>query len=257
MISWPSKDPGATLDFVYHIPLDAGDSIANIGDVTFTPLSGTVTVPSKSLASSPTTTTDANGVAVFGQDLTVWLSGGADGETDIFEVAWTTVNSRTNDDIIMLAVVSKNVPALVLTGYVKPTPAHLAIKYPAFASVDAETVQFWLTDAERFVGTSWSEGDYAAGLMALAAHNMALAGYGADPSLASIPAGATSFRMGPLQISMTPQAANAKLAGDLTSTRYGVEFTALQRRNVGGPLIAPTGVPVDCLDRFAPFGWLF
>ena len=38
------------------------------------------------------------------------------------------------------------------------------------------TIRTWLTDAERFVDRSWAEGDYAAALMAKAAHEMVLLG---------------------------------------------------------------------------------
>lgn len=247
MTSWPAKDPSATLDFVYRIPLDPGDSVANLAAVSFTRLSGTVTIQSQSLAASPNTTTDG-----FGQDFTVWLSGGADQETDVFKIAWTTVQSRANDDIITLAVATNQLPTLDLVGFTAPLPGHLVARYPAFSSVPFATIAFWLTDAQRFVTTAWRAKDYPVGLMALAAHNMAVAGLASNGPGVDVPAGVTDFRMGPLNISLTQQAANAKLAGDFTSTRYGVEYMTLLKANVGGPLVAPSGVPPYGVY---PVGW--
>jgi hypothetical protein len=240
MPSWPAKDPDAVTDYVYRIPLDAGDSIAS-GQATITKLTGTVAIDSQSLAAAPNTTADG-----YGQDLTVWLSGGADGETAVFRVAWTTVDTRHDDAVITLSVIESDVVPLVLTGYAKPAPAHLIIRYPAFADVDTATIAFWLKDAERFVTTAWSEGDYAAGLMSLAAHNMALNGLGKDSSaLAGVPAGVTALKSGSLAINMTPEAANARLAGGFGASIYGGEYVSLLKRNRGGPLVADTGVTPD------------
>jgi hypothetical protein len=146
--------------------------------------------------------------------------------------------------------------ALALTGYAKPAPAHLRQRYPAFASVDAGTIQYWLTDAERSVGVSWSEGDYAAALMALAAHNMALAGLGSDSAaLATVPAGVSRFKSGSLDVTLTDAAANARATGSLASTRYGQEYQVLLRRNRGGPLVSDSGViPPPAYPPFA-YGW--
>jgi hypothetical protein len=223
--TWVAKDPQAVLDYVYTIPLDEGDTVA---EYTFEQLSGYVAIDSESLT---------------GADVTAWLSGGTDGEIATFRVSWTTTLTRQDDAIILLPVAANEPAALVLTGYAKPTPAHLIMKYPAFASVSQATIAFWLTDAERFVGTSWLEGDYAAGLMSLAAHNMALAGLGSDAeSLVGVPAGLTSLKSGTLSLTFSQEAANARLGGGLASTRYGAEYAILLGANRGGPLVAPTGI---------------
>jgi hypothetical protein len=234
--TWPAKDPDAVLDYVYRIPLDAGDSVS--GQPAFTRLSGDVTIQTIAAVAAPSTTTEG-----YGQDLAVWLSGGTAGETSVFRVAWTTVQTRTDDDIITLPVSSHELEALTLTGHAKPLPGHLVLRYPAFAAVPAGTIQYWLTDAERFVGTSWLEGDYAAGLMSLAAHNMVLAGLGTDAeSLSGLPAGLTSMKSGSLSLTFSQEAANARLGGGLASTRYGAEYAILLGANCGGPLVAPTGI---------------
>lgn len=228
MSAWPSKDPDAVADYQYTIPLDIGDSVSSY---TLTLLVGTVVIDSDTRT---------------GAVVTAWISGGVDGETAVFRIAWVTTGGRDDDDVITLFVSSHEYEALDLTGYTKPLPPHLRARYPAFANVDAGTIQFWLTDAERYVTNAWTEGDYAAGLMALAAHNMALAGYGTDAAaLTGIPAGITRMKSGSFELGFTDSAANARATGALDSTRYGAEYQALLARNRGGPYITPTGMPPD------------
>lgn len=126
--------------------------------------------------------------------------------------------------------------------YVAPTPADLKLRYPAFADVADETVQYWLTDAERVVGETWREADRAVAMIAYAAHMMSETGALA----ASTPAGATamlsasgvtSFRSGSFSASISESAASAT---GLQATIYGREFLALQRASFGGPRLAWT-----------------
>lgn len=230
MPSWPPKDPDAVLDYLYTIPLDEGDSVTAS---TFTQLSGTVDIESQSRT---------------GAEWTIELSGGEDGETSVFRVEWETAAGREDDDIVTIAVIENAV--LALTGYAKPTPTHLIARYPAFASVAPQTIHYWLTDAERFVDQSWTEGDYAAALMALAAHNMSLAGLAtAAVSVGDIPPGITRMKSGSLELAFTDEAANNLAAGAYGSTRYGAEYLALMRRNRAGPRVMGTGaIPY-------PAGW--
>lgn len=124
--------------------------------------------------------------------------------------------------------------------YIAPTPADLKTRYPAFAAVADQTVQYWLTDAQRFVDTSWREVDYAPALMAAAAHWMARAGLGVGPA-AGIPAGVTSFRSGSFSVQIAEGAASASAAGGWASTIYGQEYRGMLYRNKGGP--RATGCP--------------
>jgi hypothetical protein len=94
---WPPKDPDAVFDYTYRIPLDALDSIAP-GQATITKLSGDVVIDSQSLAATPDTVD-----GVYGQVITIWLSGGTDGETALFQAEWTTVATRSDDALIQLA----------------------------------------------------------------------------------------------------------------------------------------------------------
>jgi hypothetical protein len=222
--TWPAKDPQAVLDYLYAIPLDEGDSVSSH---TFTKLQGDVVVDSQDRS---------------GANVTAFLSGGTDGETAVFRVAWDTLGGRTDDAIILLPVLANEPADLVLTGYAKPSAAHLILRYPAFASVPATTIRYWLTDAERYVTSAWSEGDYAAGLMALAAHNMVMSGLGAEAAAVSdVPAGITRMKSGSFELQFTESAANARASGGSDASRYGQEYALLLRRNRGGPYVMPTG----------------
>lgn len=229
MPSWPAKDPQAVADYRYNVALDAEDTLASI---TITKLSGSVT-----LESSPD---DAAGI-------TAWVSGGTDGETAVFRVDWTTAGGRTFDDIVTLPIAANEITALALTGYAKPSPAHLIARYPAFAAVSPATIQMWLTDAERYVDQSWAEGDYAAALMAKAAWEMAkkgLAAIGAaDAAIAMIPAGVTRFRSGAMDVSISDKAAEAAAAGGLSAGLYEEDFCALRRRSFAGPRVISAPYP--------------
>jgi hypothetical protein len=239
--TWSPKDPDAVLDYTYRIPLDASDSISS-GNVAITKLSGDVTIDSFTLAAAPDT-----GDGVFGQVVTVWLSGGTDGETALFQIAWTTVGTREDDALVQLPVISAELPVLALTGYDKPAAGHLLARYPAFAQVAPSTIGFWLTDAERYVTNAWGEGDYAAGLMALAAHNMALVGYGTSGALGDLPRGVSRFKSGSLDVTLTDAAANGS---GYDSTIYGAEYARLLRRNRAGPFVAPTGLaPAGAIEE--------
>lgn len=135
--------------------------------------------------------------------------------------------------------------------YEAPEPDDLIARYPAFTDVEVETIQYWLTDAERSVDESWTEGDYPVALMALAAHNMALAGLGTDDTVtADLPAGVTSLKSGALSVAFTEGAANARATGSFASTRYGAEFERLLRVNRGGPRITPTGTLPYATGRY-------
>lgn len=228
--TWPAKDPDAVTDYTFTIPLDEGDSVSSS---TFTKVSGDAVIDSSDRAA-----------AVW----TAWISGGTLGETNVFRVAWVTSGGRTDEDYVTLLIATSDYVTLELTDYTKPLPQHLVAKYPAFADVPTATIQFWLTDAERYVDDSWTEGDYAAALMAMAAHNMAIAGLGSEAAaLAGIPTGISKFKSGQLDVSFTDDAANSRTTGALASTRYGAEYAMLLRRNRGGARVTPTGT--------LPVGW--
>ncbi|GGB15091.1 hypothetical protein GCM10011380_00630 [Sphingomonas metalli] len=118
------------------------------------------------------------------------------------------------------------------------SPATFKLRYPAFSAVASETITYWLTDALRVVTADWgSDADPAQ--MALAAHNMVLAGVPgiATGSVGKLPDGVTKFRSADVDVSISETAANRLVAGGYGATRYGLEFQTMLRRNAGGPFL--------------------
>jgi hypothetical protein len=132
--------------------------------------------------------------------------------------------------------------------YTPPTPTDLKLRYSAFALVEDATVQYWLTDAQRAVDTSWIEADYAPALMAYAAHRMTeerVAGLSGGSG--GIPAGVTRFRSGSMDVAFSEAAATQQAEGGLQSTRYGKEYARLLRLSKGGPRVIGGGIaPGGC-----------
>ncbi|RVT93699.1 DUF4054 domain-containing protein [Sphingomonas crocodyli] len=121
--------------------------------------------------------------------------------------------------------------------YQPATPATLKMRYPAFASVPDETIQYWLTDSLRAVDDSWIEGDRAVAEMALAAHNMTIGGVGGGAG-GSIPSGVTRFKSGSFDVAFSDTAATIAAEGGYKATRYGIEFQALLRASKAGPRVS-------------------
>lgn len=121
--------------------------------------------------------------------------------------------------------------------YIEPDAAALKLRFPAFAAVDDVTIEYWLTDALTIVTDSWIEADRDPAQMALAAHNLALTGYGtsggAVSSLAAM--GVTDFKSASMSVSFDAETVRRSGNGGYSSTRYGVQFLTYLRRNVGGP----------------------
>jgi hypothetical protein len=117
--------------------------------------------------------------------------------------------------------------------YTKPTPADLILRYPAFTGVTEPIRQYWLTDAERYVDTSWSEADYAPALMAYAAHRMTeekVAGITADAASSALASGLTSWKSGSANLSFSDKAIDQAAVGGLSADRYGREYLELLYR---------------------------
>lgn len=222
MQSWPAKDADAVLDYGYTIPLEAGDSVASY---TFEKLSGDVVIDSEGRV---------------GARVTVWLSGGTDGEINTFRIAWVTTAGREDDDEITLAIASNSGIDLG-SAYADPSAATLKAAFTKFASVADSTVEFWLDRARRHVDQSWTEGDYAMGQMLLACHLMTLEGLGTGTEAQIAAEGLgdfTSVKSG--QFSFT-RGESAAAGGSLGSTSYGRQWLALAKLNRGGARLTPTG----------------
>jgi len=132
--------------------------------------------------------------------------------------------------------------------YTDPTPSDLKMRYSAFAAVDDAVVTYWLTDAHRFVDQSWTEMDYAPGLIAAASHNMAkapVAGIAGSDIAGFAAAGVTRFKSGTFDAQFSDEAVKVAVAGGWESTSYGQEYLALLRRNVSSMGVTAPGI-VSC-----------
>lgn len=205
MIVWPAKDPAETLDFTWTVPLDGADTIASF---TATVSAGAIV---KDSASNTTT------------QVTVWISGGADGETATINLTAVTAGGRTFREVAVLPVFDRASEMLAL----------FRLRYGAFAAVADGQIGYWLADAARLVDTTWTEASRDPAKFAWAAHMLAESG----ALSAAIPAGVTSFRSG--SFSATIDSGVASLTG-LRATSYGREFLALRHADFGGPILAWT-----------------
>ncbi len=128
--------------------------------------------------------------------------------------------------------------------YALPSPADLKIRYPAFAAIDDATVQYWLTDAQRYADTTWIESDYAPALIAAAAHFIVRSGapgiIGADTGQLAA-AGVTDFQSQGFRARISDEAVKLAIAGGFESTNYGQEYLALLDRNKAGGGITTSG----------------
>lgn len=148
--------------------------------------------------------------------------------------------------------------------YVIPTPAQLKAMYTAFAAVPDATVQLYIDQAARSVDTSWTETDYADGIMLLACHNMVTMGglgTGADAQVAA--QGMDSFstiRSGQLtlQRAATSQSGDNTNYGAWGASRYGRQFYWLARRDKPPMTVAAAPAVVGYVSNWPPVyinGW--
>lgn len=148
--------------------------------------------------------------------------------------------------------------------YTKPTPAEFKAMYPAFAAIGDDTVQLYLTKAERMVDQSWTVGDYPYGIMALAAHYMVTAGLGTGAEAEVNAQGMGSFttiRSGQLtlQRAATSGSGGNDPYAEFSGSVYGRDFLSMLRRNkpavavARAPLAGPPGTPA--YDAWPWLGW--
>jgi hypothetical protein len=121
--------------------------------------------------------------------------------------------------------------------YTAPDAAALKVRFPAFASVADETVDYWLEDARLTVTDAWDEADRAVAEMLLAAHNMAMQGLGtAGGAVANLAAmGVTDFKSASMSVSFDAASVRTSKGSGYDATTYGQQFKVYLRRNVGGP----------------------
>lgn len=136
--------------------------------------------------------------------------------------------------------------------YTPPDPATFRLRYPEFAAVPDERVQYWLDDAPTAFDPERLGRNGANAAMLYAAHMLAgeAATGGADES--EIPAGVTSMRSGSLSLSFDTNYVSAQAQGGYTSTRYGAQLASLLRSYLGGARVTNAGPGGDgvCYDVY-------
>src|SRR5688572_22186440 len=103
--------------------------------------------------------------------------------------------------------------------HVAPTPQEFVARYPVFSAVSALTIQAVITEANRQVGTNWTEGDYKPAIMALTAHMLTTEGH-LDSNIIGKPGLITSESLGDASTSYaTP--GSSQSSSDYNGTPYG------------------------------------
>lgn len=122
--------------------------------------------------------------------------------------------------------------------YDVPTAAAFIVRHPRFAAVAEGTITAYLAEASRTVTTAWSEGDYADGIMYLAAHEMVMEG-AIDPTGVALGVGnqVKRTKAGSVEIEFDTAAQLAGNSGQLWATYgatiYGKKYLDLAARNGG------------------------
>lgn len=147
--------------------------------------------------------------------------------------------------------------------YTLPTVSTLKTMYPAFADVPDATVQLYIDQAARTVDTSWTETNYADGIMLLACHNMVMAGLGKGAEAQANAEGLAGYSMVKsgqltLQKSATSRSDAEGVPSPWNSTGYGIQFYWLARHDRPGGVVAladisyPSGYAKDW-----PYGYRY
>lgn len=113
--------------------------------------------------------------------------------------------------------------------------------YPAFSTLTETPYAAWATKAEARVGERFGDEQQDATEL-LTAHLLAINGIGLSAGSAVLAAtGATSFRSGTFQATISETAVAAKVKGGYAATPYGIQFKDIQRRLFSGPLLIGYG----------------
>ena len=211
-LNWPAKDPDEVLDYSWTPALSQGDHIVS---ATATRVSGSVTLDATAHSDTAVTLT---------------LSGGADGETSVFQIRVTTHGDYVLEETLYITC----------TASANADVAAFKRRYPSFATVDNETVATYLADATADVGDWGDLTDRATYL--LAAHMMTLNGIGSGTEAEMANNGATGMtrlKSGAFEVAFSG-AVNTKSA--YMVTRFGSQFYELLRRVKAGPIVTDSGV---------------
>ena len=121
--------------------------------------------------------------------------------------------------------------------YARLSLADFKATYPAFSALEETPYAAWAGKAEARVTDSYGTEQQDATEL-LTAHYLALLGIGMGAAGAIATSGATSFKSGTFQASISDQVAAQRAKGGLNATIYGQQFAAIQRRLFGGPILA-------------------
>lgn len=122
--------------------------------------------------------------------------------------------------------------------YTVPSATTFKTRHPRFAEVADGTVTLYLAEAARTVTSSWSENDYADGIMYLAAHLMVMEG-AVNPTGIAMGVGnqIKKVKAGEVETEFSTDARPAGIGGKLWATYgrtfYGQRYLDLAARNGG------------------------
>lgn len=231
-LNWPAKDPDEVLDYDvdWTAPL-AGDTIATSN---FSVITGPITVNSQTNGSDYSR---------------IWLAGGTPGTVVVLQCRITTIGGRTLEETVNLPIRSTAEAVPSTPGYNVPTAADLQARWDAFAAVDESAIAGAIQEAQRFVDTSWAEGDYTLGIMLYAAHILTLDGLGSGAEAQAAAAGTSGFkvmRSGSLTLERDTGSGGSSGSDPLglNATAYGKRFRTLLRVNKSGPRTTSAAAPV-------------
>ncbi|MGL4834135.1 MAG: DUF4054 domain-containing protein [Shewanella sp.] len=214
------KDPNEVVDYKWFPPLDEGDTITGTPIVTL--IAGTVLVPQ----SNDTTS------------VTIFFSGGADGETAEVVLVAQTVGGRTWEETFYLPIRSSEYSA----DAVKLVEIH-----DEFAAVSPAKLKYWLEQANEIFP------DNQHNRMLLACHYMAESGLGTSTESELHREGlanATNIKTGTLSLSFGDGASSDNR---FMSTKYGKQVWPALRDATGGPRVASPGSIVQ--ERFSTWDY--
>lgn len=121
-----------------------------------------------------------------------------------------------------------------------PTAAQLKARYPEFDPVADERVGVFISEAMRHVDEGWEDGDQQPGILALAAHKLALEG---EPRRSQNPQAPVDVvnggrsvvrrKVGDVETQFSENSATASSGGglNLDVTNYGRSFKQLMKLN--------------------------
>lgn len=237
MLQWPAKDPDEVLDYYF----DWAAVLAS-GETVVSSVVALVTAAGLVLNSQSNTTTRS----------TLWVSGGTDGLTGVFTATVQTSGGRTFEAAAVLPIVATVPSGVAITGYNPPTPAYLVMMYPAFAAVPSSTIAAYITQANRAVDTTWTEGDYTFAIMLYACHLMVQAGLGTGAEAQAAASGLLGYKRvksGQLDLERAGKADSgaSKVPDEYAGTTYGQQYWYLLLKNRRGPRVA--------VSELASGGW--